>query len=369
MTYNVFVASGTANEPLADAIVTELNKLHSTLDRDAGVGAADLQLPEEDVVRKLNMSVTHFADGEIQVKIADCIRGADVFVVQPISPPSVNDFLMELLIITDALKRASVGRVTAVIPYYGYARQERKAQPRAPITAKLVANLIQTAGVDRVLACDLHAAQIQGFFDIPLDHIQGLYFHVDYLMKEGIVGCPKDLIENIAIVSPDLGGAERAGRAARMLQNAVGATDEPDIVLIHKQRPRPNEARVLFTIGVERCRDRLCIIIDDIVDTGCSLVNAAGQLRANGAKDVICCITHGVLSRDAIHCIRSSEHISRLVITDTIRQELPPLGEGERDNITIISTAPWFASSIVSIHTETSLGSVFMKNDAYIRRL
>ncbi|KAG9395435.1 Ribose-phosphate diphosphokinase [Carpediemonas membranifera] len=366
MVYNVFVASGTANEPLADAIVEELNKLQ---DENTPYVDEELHVSPDAVVRKLNMAVTHFADGEIQVKIADCIRGADVFVVQPISPPSVNDFLMELLIITDALKRASVGRVTAVIPYYGYARQERKAQPRTPITAKLVANLIQTAGVDRVLACDLHAAQIQGFFDIPLDHIQGLYFHVDYLMKEGIVGCPTDLTENIAIVSPDLGGAERAGRAARMIQNAVGATDEPDIVLIHKQRPRPNEARVLFTIGAERCKDRLCIIIDDIVDTGGSLVNAAGQLRNNGAKDVICCITHGVLSRDAIHRIRSSEHISRLVITDTIRRELPPLSEGERDNITIISTARWFANSIFSIHTEKSLGDVFRCEAGYMKRV
>ncbi len=311
--------------------------------------------------KKLDVHVASFADGEINCRVMDNVRGADVFIVQPICPPDVNKYLMELLIMVDALKRASARRITAVIPYYGYARQERKSQPRTPITAKLVADLLVTSGINRVLACDLHAPQIQGFFNIPVDHVMGLHFFVEHLrIKYAHV---TDFSQDFVIVSPDVGGAERARRAAMMLgQSRDGnAATMPPIAIVDKRRAKANESTVMNVVG--DVAGRTCIIMDDIVDTAGTLCKAADALKAEGATKIICCITHGVLSWDAVDKINRSESITQLVITDTIPTKAGvEIAEGpDGPKIEVVSTASWLANCIHTIHSEQSLKNVFEK--------
>lgn len=279
--------------------------------------------------------VGKFSDGEISVHISDSVRGADVFVIQPTCPP-INENLMELLIIIDALKRASAGRINAVIPYYGYARQDRKTKAREPITAKLVADILTTAGADRVVSMDLHAGQIQGYFDIPVDHLTGVPILADYF---------RDIIDKeTVVVSPDIGGVRRARNFASLL-------DLP-IAIIEKRRPKANVSEVMNIIG--DIEDKNVILVDDIVDTAGSLTKAAKVLKDFGAKKVYACCTHPVLSGPAIDRLKESV-IEKLVVTDTI-----PLTEDKKiDNIEVVSVAPLFAEAIRRIYSNESVSKLF----------
>ncbi|MBQ5324923.1 MAG: ribose-phosphate pyrophosphokinase, partial [Oscillospiraceae bacterium] len=272
--------------------------------------------------------VSTFSDGEIAVSIQETVRGSDVFVVQSTNAP-VNNNLMELLIMIDALKRASAGRITAVMPYYGYARQDRKSKSRDPITAKLVADLITTAGADRVLTMDLHAAQIQGFFNIPLDHLVGMPILAREFVKKGI--------EDLVVVSPDLGSVTRARNFANFL-------DAP-IAIIDKRRPKANVSEVMNIIG--DIKDKNVVIIDDIIDTAGTLCNAANALKERGAKSVRACATHGVLSGPAIQRIKDSA-IEELILLDTI--QLPE--EKHLDKIDVVTVAEVFAEAIKRIYND-----------------
>lgn len=279
--------------------------------------------------------VSTFSNGEIGVSINESIRGADVFVVQSTSAP-VNDNLMELLIMIDALKRASAGRINAVIPFYGYARQDRKAKSREPITAKLVANLIMAAGADRVITMDLHAPQIQGFFDIPVDHLYAAPLIVNYFMNKKL--------DDLVIVSPDVGGVTRARALATKL--------EAPLAIIDKRRPKPNVSEVMNIIG--DIHNRNCIIIDDMVDTAGSVVNAAKVLMDMGAKDVYVACTHPVLSGPAFERIQESQ-IKEVIVTNTI--PLPP--NKPTDKIKVLSVASLFAEAIKRIYEGLSLSKLF----------
>ncbi len=281
--------------------------------------------------------VKQFSDGEISIDIMDSVRGRDVFVIQPTSGP-VNDHLMELLILIDALKRASAGRINAVVPYYGYARQDRKVRAREPITAKLVANLITVSGADRVICMDLHAGQIQGYFDIPVDHLTA----VPYLAKYFKSHIDTD---NIVAVSPDLGGVTRTRKFAEELNGAP-------IAIIEKRRPKANENVVMNVIGSIEGKD--CILVDDIIDTAGTVCKAAEALRNHGAKRIYGCATHGVLSGPAIERIDNSI-MERFVITDTI--ELPE--EKHIDKIDVVSVAPILASAIRRVNTDRSISKIF----------
>ena len=288
-------------------------------------------------VKLVDCQVDTFSDGEIAVTINETIRGCDVFVVQSTSSP-VNNNLMELLILIDALKRASVGSIAAVIPYYGYARQDRKAKARDPITAKLVANLITKAGADRVLTMDLHAGQIQGYFDIPVDHLLGGKILADYF---------KDLDrEDLVVVSPDLGSVARSRKFANNISKEV------PIAIIDKRRPKPNVSEVMNIIG--DVKDKNVILLDDMIDTAGTIVNAAEALKKFGAKDVYACCTHGVLSGPAIERIEKSP-IKEMIVLDTI--ELPQ--EKRIDKIKIMSVAQIFADAINRIHTCESVSKLF----------
>src|SRR5919107_1283495 len=281
--------------------------------------------------------VRRFADMEIFVEIQENVRGSDVFVIQSTSFPA-NDHLMELLIIIDALRRASARRITAVVPYFGYARQDRKPGPRTPISAKLVANLIAHAGVDRVLTLDLHAGQIQGFFDIPTDNL----FAAPILardIKEHLDG------GNRMVVSPDVGGVVRARALAKRI--------DAQLAIVDKRRERPGESEVMNIIG--DVSGRSCILVDDIVDSGGTLVNAADALLANGAKDVYAYITHGVLSGGAVSRI-SNSRLKELVITDSI---LPTEAVKVAHNIRVISIAQLIGEAIGRTATESSVSSLF----------
>lgn len=278
-----------------------------------------------------------FSDGEISVNISETVRGCDVFVIQSTNSP-VNDNLMELLIMIDALRRASAGRITAVIPYYGYARQDRKAKARDPITAKLVANLITAAGADRVLTMDLHAAQIQGYFDIPLDHLQGGTILADYFNTKEI--------EDLVVVSPDLGSVTRSRKFANTLNGDV------PIAIIDKRRPKANVCEVMNIIG--EVKDKNVILLDDMIDTAGTIVNAANALKEFGAKDVYACCTHGVLSGPAIERIENSA-ISELIVLDTI--QLPE--EKKIDKIKIKSVSPLFGDAIKKIFANESVSQLF----------
>jgi len=282
--------------------------------------------------------VRRFADEEIFVEILDNVRGEDVFVVQSTSYPA-NDNLMELLICMDALRRASAKRITAVLPYFGYARQDRKPGPRTPISAKLVANLLTVAGANRVLSVDLHAGQIQGFFDIPTDNLYGApVMSAD--IQARFAGRP------ITVVSPDVGGVVRARALAKRLDNAP-------LAIVDKRRERPGESEVMNIIG--DVEDRFCVLVDDIVDSAGTLCNAAGALRAGGAADVVAYCTHGVLSGAAVPRVDKSA-LSELVVTDSIAcYESAALSE----KIRILTIAPLLAEAIRRIADESSVSSLF----------
>lgn len=279
-----------------------------------------------------------FSDGEISVNITETVRGADVFLVQPTNAP-VNDNLMELLIMMDAFKRASAGRITAVIPYYGYARQDRKAKSRDPITAKLVADLITTAGADRVLSMDLHAAQIQGYFDIPLDNLMGAPLLSKYFVTKGF-----DEDEDVVVVSPDLGSVSRSRKFADKLH--------APIAIIDKRRPRANVCEIMNIIG--DVKGKTAILVDDMIDTAGTIANAANALVDLGAKEVYACCSHGVLSGPAIERIQNSA-IKELVMLNTIN--LPK--EKQIDKFRYISVAPIFAEAIKRIYEDVSISKLF----------
>ena len=286
-------------------------------------------------VKKADTLVSRFTDGEIQVKINENIRGNDVFVVQSTSFPA-NDNLMELLILLDALKRASAQRITAVLPYFGYARQDRKDQPRVPITAKLIANILTRAGASRVLTIDLHAGQIQGFFDVPLDHLFAVNVFVEYFEKKKI--------ENLVIVSPDVGGIKMARAYAKKLNASLAIVD--------KRRISDKEAEVMNIMGDVRGKN--VIIVDDIVATAGSIVEAASALKQAGAKEIYSTITHAVLCGPAIERIKSSV-IKELIVTDTIPIEQQKIIE----KIKVLSIAPLLANAIKRIHNEESISILF----------
>ncbi|MBI4354053.1 MAG: ribose-phosphate pyrophosphokinase [Candidatus Omnitrophica bacterium] len=279
--------------------------------------------------------VGRFSEGEIRVKIQENIRGKDVFVVQPTCPPP-NDNLMELLILIDAVRRASARRITAVIPYYGYARQDRKDQPRVPITAKLVANLITTAGADRILTMDLHAGQIQGFFDIPLDHLYAINVFADYLTRKRL--------KPVVVVSPDVGGIKMARAYAKRLNAGLAIVD--------KRRTTPESTEVMHILG--EVAGKRCVLVDDLIATGSSLVEAAHALQRAGAKAVYAAVTHPVLSGPAVAQVARSP-IEELLVTDTI-----PLGKPQRHpKIIVLSIASLLGEAIRRIHEEQSISSLF----------
>jgi ribose-phosphate pyrophosphokinase len=280
-------------------------------------------------------SVTRFSDGEVQINIEESIRGCDVFVIQSTSAP-VNEHLMEVLIMIDALKRASAKTINIVMPYYGYARQDRKARAREPITAKLVANLLETAGADRVITLDLHAPQIQGFFDILIDHLMGVPILSEYFLE-------KDL-KDIVIVSPDHGGVTRARKLADRLK--------APIAIIDKRRPRPNVAEVMNIVG--NIEGKTAILIDDIIDTAGTITLAANALVENGATEVYACCTHPVLSGPAIERIQNS-NIKELVVTNSIN-----LGEEKKiGKLKQLSVAPLIGEAIIRVHEEQSVSTLF----------
>lgn len=280
--------------------------------------------------------VGRFSEGEIRVKIEENIRGKDVFVIQPTCPPC-NDNLMELLILIDALKRASSKRTTAVIPYYGYARQDRKDQPRVPITAKLVANLITVAGADRVLTMDLHAGQIQGFFDIPLDHLFAIGIFTEYFNKLGL----KDLV----VVSPDVGGIKMARAYAKRLNAGLAIVD--------KRRISPEATEAVHILG--EIENKNCLIVDDLISTGSSLIEAVEILNKRGAKEIRAAVTHGVLSQDAIEKIDKCKGLKELAVSDSI-----PLDDKKKHpKVKVLSIADLLGEAIKRIHNEESVSSLF----------
>jgi ribose-phosphate pyrophosphokinase len=313
MAYELKLFTGNANRPLAEEI------------------AQYLRVPLGDA------EVTRFSDGEVFVQLNENLRGADVFVIQPTCPP-VNDTLMELLIMIDAIKRASAHRITAVLPYYGYARQDRKVQGRVPITAKLVADLLTAAGVHRVLALDLHAGQIQGFFDIPVDHLfAGPAVMIDYLLK-------KDLRDPV-VVSPDAGGVERARAIAKRLNAGLA--------IIDKRREGPNVAVVMHLIG--DVRDRDVVVIDDMIDTAGTLVQGVSALEREGARRILACGVHPVLSGPAIDRIKASP-LEEVVVTNSI----PVSAEKRAARVTVLSVAPLLGEAIRRIHNEESVSLMFV---------
>ncbi len=283
--------------------------------------------------------VTRFSDGEISVAIDETVRGCDVFLVQSTSSP-VNEHLMEMLVMVDAFKRASANRITAVIPYFGYARQDRKSRARDPITAKLVSNLITASGVDRVLTMDLHAPQIQGFFDIPVDHLLGVPIMVAHYLKRMFIG------DDLVVVSPDLGSVSRVRAFAEQVNCPLA--------IIDKRRPKANMAEVMNIIGdVEGKR---VLLVDDMIDTAGTIANGAEALKKQGAKEIYACCTHGVLSGPAMQRIQDSP-IQEMVVTNSI--VLPE--ECQIDKIRVLSVAPMFAEAIERIYEDLPVSSLFTK--------
>ena len=279
-------------------------------------------------------TIQKFSDGEISVQIHESVRGQDVFIVQPTCAPT-NDHLMELLIMVDALKRSSAKSISAVIPYFGYARQDRKAAPRVPITAKLVADMLESSGIDRVITIDLHAAQIQGFFNIPVDNLYGSVLFIDYLKRKNL--------KNPIIASPDIGGVARA----RSYADKLGY----DLVIVDKRREKANVAEVMNIIGEVKGKD--VILVDDMVDTAGTLVKAAEVLKKRGATSVMACCTHGVLSGPAFERINGGT-LDELIITDTIPMH------GECDKITILTGTKIIAETIRRITNNESVNSIFI---------
>ncbi|HUX93710.1 MAG TPA: ribose-phosphate pyrophosphokinase [Ignavibacteriaceae bacterium] len=305
--YKIF--SGSSNRPLAEKIAQKLGK---------PLGLAELK---------------RFSDGEIWVKYGENIRGSEVFIIQSTNPPSEN--LLELLIMVDAAKRASAKRITAVIPYFGYSRQDRKDQPRVSITAKLVANLITVAGADRVMTMDLHASQIQGFFDIPFDHLYGSTI---------FSGLFDEINDNLVVVSPDVGGIKMARSYAKRLH--------ADLVVIDKRRPKQNLAEVVHIIG--SVEDKDVLLVDDLIDTAGTFVGAIEALKIKGAKDIYGAITHPLLSGHAIERIKNSQ-IKKLFVSDTI-----PLSKGtDTDKISVITASDIFAEAIKRTYHNESISSLF----------
>ena len=306
----------------------------------SGSGHPDLS---REIAGVLGMSLgraclKRFSDGEVSFQIDENIRGTDVFVVQPTSTP-VDEHLVELCVMIDAFRRSSAARITAVIPYYGYARQDRKDKPRVPISAKLVANLLSAAGTNRVLTMDLHKAQIQGFFDIPVDHLFAAPVFIDYLAK-------LDEEAVVTIVSPDAGGVERARAYAKRLH--------AELAIIDKRRSEDGHAEVLHVVG--EVRDRVCIIQDDIVDTAGTLQQASRALSDNGAARVFACVVHGVLSGPALQRIEDST-LEQLIVTNTIPLR-PEFAQSSK--IQVLSVAKLLGKAIESIHQETSVSSLFV---------
>lgn len=301
-------------------------------------GNANLALAQK-ICEHLNMDlgklrVERFADGEIDVQLLESVRAHDCYLIQPTCPP-VNENLMELLIMIDTFKRASAGKITAVIPYFGYARADRKASPRVPITAKLACNLITQAGADRVMAIDLHAGQIQGFFDIPVDHLRARTVFLDYFKNFKR--------EDLVVISPDVGGVERARKFAAKM--------DAGLVIIDKRRPKPNEAVVYNVIG--DVKDKICIIFDDIVDTAGTLTTVANKIKEQGAREVYAACAHALLSRNAIERINNSE-IKKLVITDSLPiRDLGP-------KVETLSVAHILADAIQRNHNGQSISGMFM---------
>lgn len=280
--------------------------------------------------------VSQFSDGEISLNLWESVRGVDVYIVQPTCDP-VNDNLMELLIMIDAMKRASAGRINAVIPYYGYARQDRKAKARDPITSKLVANLIVAAGADRVVTMDLHANQIQGYFDIPVDHLVGMPILAKYFKEKNL--------EDVVVVSPDHGSVTRARNMAELL-------DCP-IAIVDKRRPEPNKSEIMHIIG--NIEGKNCIILDDMIDTAGTICNAAAAIKNLGAKDVFACATHAVLSGPAVERLDKSV-IKEVVLLDTI-----PIADDQMiDKFKTLSVAPLFAEAMTRIFTNGSVSKLFV---------
>ena len=285
--------------------------------------------------------VHHFADGEILVEIDESVRGKDVFIVQSTSNP-VTENLMEILVLADALKRASAGEITAIMPYFGYARQDRKAKPRQPITSKLVADLLTTAGVDRLLTVDLHASQIQGFFDIPVDHLMGAPLIADYFDHAGLTG------DDVVVVSPDHGGATRARKMAVALDCPVA--------IIDKRRPKPNVAEIMGVLGDVEGKN--CIMIDDMIDTGGTIVAGIDMLIEKGAKNVFVACTHPVFSGPAVERLKNCA-AKEVVVTDTII--LPK--EKHFDKLKVVSVASLLAKTIESIENNLPVSDVFQEFD------
>ena len=309
---SIEILAGNSNRPLAEAVAAELGLSLS------------------------NAEVGKFSDGEISITLPQTVRGRDVFIIQSTSIP-VNDNLMELLIMIDACKRASAGRITAVMPYFGYARQDRKARPRDPITAKLVADILTSAGADRVLTMDLHAAQIQGFFDIPVDHLYGAPLLAKYFKKK--------MDENWVVVSPDVGSVGRA----RNFASRVDAS----LAIVDKRRPRANAVEVMNVIG--DVKGKSCILLDDMIDTAGTICQGAQALVNNGAKEVYACCTHGVLSGPAMERLSASP-IKEIIVLDTI--DLP---ESVKSNpkIKVLSVAKLIAKAITSIYSDESLSAIY----------
>ncbi len=305
--------SGTANEELAQEVSKYLDQPLS------------------------KAKITKFSDNEINVKIEESVRGKDVFIIQPTSAPA-NFNLMELLIMVDALKRSSARSITAVVPYYGYARQDRKAEPRVPITAKLVANLMETAGITRVVTVDLHASQIQGFFDIPVDNLYGAVLFNDYVKAKNL--------KNPIVASPDIGGVARA----RYFAKTMGL----DMVIVDKRREKANESEVMNIIGNVEGKD--VIMIDDMIDTAGTMVKAAAALKNLGATSVMACCTHPVLSGPAFDRIQNGE-LDELVVTNTI-----PIKNNTCDKIKVLSTAKMLGEVIRRVYNNESVNSLFETN-------
>ena len=302
---------GSANPALAEKISAQL-----------GVPLTDTRL-------------RRFADGEINVKIEDSMRGHDVFVIQPTCPP-VNENLMELFIILDALRRASAGRVTAVIPYYGYARKERKTQPREPISVKLVANFITLAGADRLLLLDLHAEAIEGFFDVPTDHLSPFRIFADHLRTLNL--------HNLTVVAPDAGGGRRAEAVANQLQ--------APIAFGYKRRPEEDQAEVIAVSGDVKGRD--CVVVEDIITTGGTISKLAQSLRSQGAHKVLIAATHPVLTGDAVDRLKKAQ-IDEVIVTDSV----PIAPEWLGPPITVLSVAPLLAEAIIRVHENRSVSELF----------
>ncbi len=283
------------------------------------------------------LNLTRFSDGEIYCQVLENVRGTDVFALQPLGPP-VNENLMELLVMLDAFKRSSASRVTAVIPYYGYARQDRKDKPRVPISAKLVADLLSSAGTDRVLTMDLHSAQIQGFFNTPVDHLFAAPVIIDYVQHLNL--------PNLTVVSPDAGGVERARAYAKRL--------DASLAIVDKRRESPNVAEVHHVVG--EVDGRTALVVDDMVDTGGTLAKVAQALKEAGAREVLASASHAVLSGNAMERIEQSP-LSRLIVTDSI-----PLSEEKRASkkIVVLSIAELMGKAIRNIHEEASVTSLFV---------